>query len=258
MFSKTMKRSISILLTLLCIISAHGSGDSISDFITEKADMRYPVYILGRIPVQEFLDGEKEFYDKYISQLVEEMCLEENDLFLNTIYTYWMAKARIVSVQSNNLIPLVAVWMTEEKIQHVKEYEKDVYILSVMGKSSTYYKPIGVCSYNADSALRMLQISVGILPISAAWPSETDVNKDGEINALDALLALQESVGLIVIAESFYLGGWDSSIGEPLRYPYDWELEKIPTTLGLYTGDENGDGAADYLDILLKYNYLWK
>ena len=266
MFGKKAKICLSWLLAALLLFPIGVSGQTVrAEVVPPKTDAElqeamkqydgpYPVYIYGKIPGKEFRDGGQKFFNEYVSAFIKEEGLDESQFLMDNNYTYWMAERRVGSEQEYGVSALIAVWMTKEEIYRVADSE----LVTSFGYVATCndFRPIISYSFQPIDALRILQVTVGFLSEFPYMP-EMDVNMDGHSTPLDALLALQESVGLTAIAYPAYLGGY--RIGEPqTRYlGYDWELKRIPQYLFMHADDVNGDGNINEIDILIKYNHLW-
>ena len=202
---------------------------------------------------------EKTYFEEYIDEFLNGIGLDQSDLCLGLIYTYSMAALRIGpnATGGEATLPLAAVWLTEKEVLQMREYPSVLGCLK-MSESGDYRPCYEFAPTNSFYALLILQQSVGLKPVTLRQ-REINVNLDDKVNAEDALLVLQASVGLIAIAHTSYLRA-SIELGEPddFFFRYDWEQERIPNRLCLTTNvDENGDGVLDAVDVFLKYNYLW-
>ena len=220
----------------------------------DKTDKELPVYIHVKVPTQEFWNGGESYYQQQINYYLEKLNLDKNKFVLDIVYMYPIAKGWIRADQEHSSIPILTVWLTVEEINWIAGQETVTSIVGIQDRTS-WYSPIITRVYNATSALSMLQISVGLQP--QAVVEVPDANHDGAVTAVDALLALQVSVGLIVIADYLNVHSWKLIGGGNPVEPYDWERERVPADIFLCAGDENGDGIADATDIMLKFGYLW-
>ena len=221
----------------------------------DKTDKELPVYIRVKVPSQEFWNGGESYYQQQIDYYLEKLDLDKNKLVLDMVYISSIAHYFGGEVEEGLCSPaLLAIWLTKEEIYRIAEQDAVTQILYIAYPGG-YYCPIRTYRYNATSALSMLQISVGLQP--QAVIEVPDANHDGAVTAVDALLALQVSVGLIVIADYNNFKSWVLFGGGNEVEPYDWERERVPADIFLCAGDENGDGIADATDIMLKFGYLW-
>ena len=227
---------------------------------TENFNGPYPVYIATTVQAADYrrlLAWTENDFEEYVQNIRKEIGLENNRLFLQTIYSYLttIEFLKIALFGRDQIdIPLMAVWLTKEEMDQVACFDKVKVVTDIY---QYFYYPVVPESYNATFALYMLEVSVGLrLGISSF--DIYDVNRDGSITAVDALLALQESVGLIAIARTNYLGAWMCGQSMVRDLAYDWEKEQIPENLFFYANhDVNGDGKIDCLDIIVKFDYLW-
>ena len=157
-------------------------------------------------------------------------------------------------------VPLAVAWLTKEDIYRIAVCETVEHFAYAAEDPNPHLRPFISYSYQPIEALIVLQAVVGIEEEGYVESMGLDIDRDGCITTFDALLALQEGVGLIAIAYPAYLQGWVSGIPEAVESPalaFDWELERMPHRLFMYAGDENGDGRVDTVDIFQKYNNLW-
>jgi len=256
------------------VLAKQEGSEKISSYLQERMagfDGPFPVYVFGYVP-EESLDimlpfnppkkqtweeiWNKEPFAEYAANFQKELGLEQNLPVLDVEYLYAMSYSR----KKHGSCALAAVWLTKEEIYRVASDEQVEKLLGVCepGKS---YPPFDLDSCDSLQALRILQVSVGLLETNdleaGPLPSRYyNINRDDYVNALDALLALQESVGLIAIGEPVYWEPIHEGIMEIWGSGYDWERERMYNPF-LCAGDENGDGVADEIDILLKCRDLW-
>lgn len=121
-----------------------------------------------------------EVYVQYQREFLHKAGLSENDL-----------------VKESASAPVVIVWLDQEQIYRLAAMDQVCMLLYYEDDSNVTSEAI-VFEYTALDALRILQACVGLT--SWHFGPEYDVNQDGHVNALDALLALQSSVGLITIS----------------------------------------------------------
>ena len=248
--------------SILAFAEQEGSG-KISPYLKERMadfDGPFPVYIKGLVPEEHrdiLLPRDHSVWDsslfaQYAANFQKELGLEQSEPVLDVEYLY--AESRYYDYRGGAY--LAAVWLTKEEIYRVAVDERVVDIVCI---SEDVY-PFRLDSCDSWQALRILQASVG-LHVSGPdviLPSRYyNINQDDYINALDALLALQESVGLIAIGTPQYYK--PNHTGSMIWWAdgYDWEMERMPENIFLCAGDENSDGVADKIDILIKCRDLW-
>lgn len=120
-----------------------------------------------------------EYFAAFNKEFLEELGLKEKDLVIQRTDA-----------------PLIIVWLTNEQIYRFSEMDK-VRGLFLYDASAPSPEEI-VYTYTSVHALQILQAVVGLRMGSINW--EYDVDRDGQITVLDALLALQSSVGLITVS----------------------------------------------------------
>lgn len=215
----------------------------------EDSDGPFPVYIMSRLPdeIQGALlsqEWDKARFEEYVLEYQQEIGLEESEPALSINYLYELSCEPSMRIEGQYAFALAAVWLTEEEIYRVISHEKVDAVMDML-IDSPGYRPVFPLQYNADLALEILQISVGLRSNFGLENREWNVNLDEQIDSYDALLALQESVGLIAIAKPVPLRFWEK---------HDWE---VSSNTFLYANDVNGDGTPDDLDIMLKYRNMW-
>ena len=262
MRSKRLKGIMAVVLALACVlpmpVSGQTAGDTgkIDEYLLEKMEQytgELPVYICVKmdIPPEEAHAMEQEEFSQMAKEFRNEVGLDDNNLVLNEMYMYQLSRS------FRNYIPLTTAWLTGEEILAMSSNERVARVAFLLEdpshRNSAIYVPFFESSFNAERALFLLQISVGLHVPGERYIKDIDVDRNGQIGAYDALLALQESVGLIAIGRVMYLYTWQSTI--LIEGAYDWE--RIPPDFFLCANDVNGDGVADALDILIKYNEWW-
>ena len=263
MRSKQLKGIVAVVLALACMLPMPLGSQAAATALQQEENTRtgkIPYYLYGAIPMREFATGGQEYFEEYAGEFLNGIGLDQSDLCLAFIYTYCMTDRLISSdpPDEERVAPLAAVWLTDEEAVQIVEHPSVLGCLK-MSESGEYRPYDGFAPTNSFFALLILQSSVGLRPPLSLTRRENNVNMDDKVNAEDALLVLQASVGLIAIAHTSYLRAWLET-GEPDNggVKYDWEYERMPTRRCLIANvDENGDGVLDAVDAFLKYNYLW-
>ena len=262
MRSKRFKGIMAVVLALACMLPMPLGSQAAATALQQEENTRtgkIPYYLYGAIPMREFATGGQEYFEEYAGEFLNGIGLDQSDLCLAFIYTYCMTDRLISSdpPDEERVAPLAAVWLTDEEAVQIVEHPSVLGCLK-MSEVAEYWPYYKFAPTNSFFALLILQQSVGLRPVSVNR-REINVNMDDKVNAEDALLVLQASVGLIAIAHTSYLRAW-LELGEPFDdgVKYDWEYERMPTRRCLIANvDENGDGVLDAVDVFLKYNYLW-
>ena len=199
----------------------------------------------------------------FVRALRAELDAENAPSVLGNRYTY--AAMRRMADPSRHVTCAMSVWLTMEEIRRLEEKERvvDVFYITAVG-----FCPVDMYAGRgtAEQALQILQTSVGLrgsVSYHPAWWNDTvngsymagDFNRDGKINAADALLVLQNSVGLVAAGTRAHIGIYP----QLPHYPLDWaEWEDRDAPHVLFAADVNGDGHADETDVLWKYRDLWQ
>ena len=261
MRSKWFKGIMAVVLALACVlpmpVSGQTAGDTgkIDEYLLAKMEQytgELPVYICVKVDAtpEEVYAMKQEEFSQVAREFRNEAGLNDNNLVLSEQYMYHVGKSY------SNTVPLTTAWLTGEEILAMSSNERVTRVAFLLEdpshKNYSIYFPFYTLSYNAERALFILQTSVGLHEPFVREMGDVDLS--GQIDAYDALLALQESVGLIAIGEVMYLYTWQSPI--LVEGAYDWE--RIPPDFFLWANDVNGDGVADALDILIKYNEWWR
>ena len=262
--SKRLKGIVAVVLALACVlpmpVSGQTAGDTgkIDEYLLEKMEQytgELPVYICVQtdMTIHESLAMEEQEFNQMAEEFRQEIRLEDDNLVLNSKYMF-----NLRTYAGHGYIPLTTAWLTREEIRALAGNERIArvtYIPYDRNNLPNIYYPFRTFSFNAEMALFLLQISVGLHDAPGEqFLKEFDVDRNGQIDAYDALLILQESVGLIAIGEVMTLYTWQSttwSIGA-----YDWE--RIPPEYIFCANDVNGDGVADSLDIMIQYRDMWR
>ena len=121
-----------------------------------------------------------EVYAQHQKEFLQKAGLSENDL-----------------VKESASAPVVIVWLNQEQIYRLAAMDQVCLLLYYEDDSNVTPEDI-VVEYTPSDALRILQACVGLT--SWHFGPKYDVDQDGYVNTLDALLALQSSVGLITIS----------------------------------------------------------
>ena len=264
MKSKRLKGIVAVVLALACVlpmpVSGQTAGDTgkIDEYLLEKMEQytgELPVYICVQtdMTIHESLAIEEQEFNQMAEEFRQENGLEDDNLVLNSKYMFTLGR----TYGDSGYIPLTTAWLTREEIRALAGNERVarvIYIPYHRNNRPNIYFPFRTFSFNAERALFLLQISVGLHVPGESYIKNIDVDKNGKIDAYDALLVLQESVGLIAIGEVMTLYTWQSSIWE--IGAYDWE--RIPPEYIFCANDVNGDGVADSLDIMIKYRDMWR
>ncbi len=259
--SKRLKGMVAVVLALACVlpmpVSGQTAGDTgkIDEYLLEKMEQytgELPVYICVQtdMTIHESLAMEEQEFNQMAEEFRQENGLEDDNLVLNSKYMF-----NLRMYAGHGYIPLTTAWLTREEIRALAGNERVArvtYIPYDRNNLPNIYFPFTIYSYKAEWALYILQISVGLHEPGGMFIE--DIDQNGQIDAYDALLALQESVGLIAIGEVMTLYTWQSSIWE--IGAYDWE--RIPPEYIFCANDVNGDGVADSLDIMIQYRDMWR
>ena len=237
----------------------------------EQRDILFPVRIDCEVTPEMRQDFDETDFEQYVEELKRDLSLEDATPVLSNEYYFqcWKDGYNFPrSVESDTNFPVLAVWLSEEEILRVAQHERVAmlygYLYKAYGQlnSKNYFYqfgPIGsdLHDYDAESALRVLQWIVG-LGIHADVPLQVllgaggyDVDKNKEINTLDALYMLQESVGLVTFGERNYLKS--IRLLEPGMAGHEFEEARLPRGEFLFAPDLNEDGKADIIDLYLKY-----
>ncbi len=263
MRSKRFKGIMAVVLALTCMlpmtVSGQTAGDTgkIDEYLLEKMEQytgELPVYICVQtdMTIHESLAMEEQEFNQMAEEFRQENGLEDDNLVLNSKYMF-----NLRMYAGHGYIPLTTAWLTREEIRALAGNERVArvtYIPYDRNNLPNIYYPFRTFSFNAERALFLLQISVGLHVPGELYIKDIDVDRNGQIDAYDALLVLQESVGLIAIGRVMYLYTWQSPI--LIEGAYDWE--RIPPDFCLCANDVNGDGVADALDIMLKNRDMWR
>ena len=258
-----MITALVLAMLLIPVQAATESGSALPEQAEEYRDM-FPYEILVWIDPEEIKAWDEVDYAAYISEFPVKLGLENKQRILAIDYYLYIFSFYFVDLVSTSVseepvdVPVLSVWLTEEEKARVEACEGVAKVLpkSGVGSDRRNYIPFRTRKFTAEGALMRLQMSVGLRP---AWEPDTaiyeniDINQDGIVDSSDALIALQSSVGLIVVAKAEYLQDNGDGVDHMA-----WEEMRMPRSFRMIAPDLNGDGRADEADIFLKYGEIWR
>lgn len=258
---------MTLLLAVLLVLPAQAgteNGSALPEQAEEYRDM-FPYEILVWVDPKEIKAWDEVDYAAYISEFPAKLGLENKQRILAIDYYVYIFSFYFVDLVSTSVreepvdVPVLSVWLTEEEKARVEACEGVAKVLpkSGVGNDRRNYIPFRVRKFTAEGALIRLQMSVGLRTAPnpfEAIVSDFDINQDGSVDSSDALMALQSSVGLIVVAKGEYLQGGGDLISDWM----EWERARMPRYFRMIAPDLNGDGRADEADIFLKYGDMWR
>lgn len=208
---------------------------------------------------QEMSEEQITAFVEQMTRFQKEIGLEKYEPVLHYNYLCYGAGSMSLRLYDDRTrqVSISTLWLTKDEIYSLSQ-EKRVACLDAVLSELSYFSPLLSRKYNVNHALKMLQISVGLSPYMAQ-SFEFDINWDGVINASDALLALQSSVGLVACADRCYISNQLQGIPEMSSRVnlYKWEYERPYNKDKVYAYDINNDRVADAIDILIAYRELW-
>ena len=249
-----MMTALVLAMLLLFPVQAGKEIRSESEETMDAFQGRLPFYIVAPVEYSQIKAWDLEGCAAYMSQFQKEIGLESNPTVLAADYIYHMAKKGLwhgYGESGRAPLRLLAVWLSEEEKARVEACEQVIEVVAMTGEK--LFRPFIIAKFSAAAALRVLQFSVGL----SLYDGNIDINQDGTADASDALLILQNSVGLIVFARPNYFDKMTLMAPSP-TYITQWEAERTPKDTWMYAPDLNGDGRVDEVDILIKHGDRWR